>query len=196
VIFLTLDKSDLLKYINLYSQAEDFSDSVRKSNSINSFLSILINNNIILREKIKSYITNVSSAITLLNEDISEMSLAFIRYSAEIEKEIGTEVDPRQHSKYKDIFQLFNSYKEAKYYGNDIKNLKEKFYSPLQEVLLDHRKDPRISGILKCCINALKNLHSIEAERNYFSVSMKKIISLYQDNLTSLPEIISFLGKK
>lgn len=194
-LFKSLDKNELIKYIELNNKKTDFKEIVKISNSTNGYVSILVHLYETLREKFNRYLSGTSKHTTSLSLSLQEFSSAFKDYGVELEKELQS--DPLDDVRYKPIAELYSSQimpnlKEGKF--NPFV-LRKEFFLPLVDILAYLRLDPRTKGLASAMTNGLNAIKGIELEKDYMSKNLNSIITQYKEQLTELDKLINKIAK-
>lgn len=187
-IFKSLDKSDLLKFIQRHKK-NNYAEAVKISNQTHGFVSIMIRLYSTLQEKYKEYTQGVSKHTATVNENLQALSKAFAYYGAAIEQEI--QADPSGDARVKPISDLFDKYIEPHRDDGayDLFELNDYFFQPLTKIFAMLRHDQRsypMADATLACINAIKG---IRMEKHYWAENTKSIIELYQEQLKALPTL-------
>ena len=186
-IFKSMDKSDLLKYIERHKK--NYPDVIKVSNRSHGFVSILTRLYDTLQEKYKEYINGSSKHISTVNENLQALSKAFANYGLALERELGA--NPIDDRRYRPIQDLFDKYIEPHRADGafDLFELDEHFFQPLIKILADLRHDERtiqMSDATLACINGIKG---IRMEKRYWKKNTLSITDLYSGQLSDLKNI-------
>ena len=189
-IFKSLDKSDLLKYIE-NNKIKEPAKAVLASNRVHGFISIMVNHNEQLTKKHEEYLKGVSSYSNDITKGLQTLSSDFAYYGVDLEKEIGK--DPSNDPRYKPLLELFN--KELLPHLTDgeynIFELELTFFNPLIMILAHSRTDERVNAMLKSTSNCLIAIKGVKMEKIYFKENIETIINRYEEDTLELPLIIS-----
>jgi hypothetical protein len=191
-IFKTLDKADFIKYLEKFN-SEDYENSIKLSNKVNSFTTTLKYNFDNLKLKFDEYLSGTSSHTTNLTSNLQELCKAFANYGVLLEKEI--QADPINDVRYKPIYDLFESEIIPKMETGDynIYELEKKFFNPLKSVVADLRLDDKINEIAKYSSNCVSCIKGIKMEKHYLSENLATLIKRYIEYGTQLKEILAEL---
>lgn len=194
-LFKSLDKNELIKYIEINNKKTEFKEIVKISNSTNGYVSILVHLYETLQEKFNRYLSGTSKHTTSLSLSLQEFSSAFKDFGVELEKELQS--DPLNDPRYQPIAELYSTQimpflKEGKF--NPFV-LRREFFLPLVEILAHLRLDPRTKGLATAMTNGLNAIKGIELEKLYMSKNLKSIISQYNKQLTELDKLINKIEK-
>jgi hypothetical protein len=189
-IFNSLDKSDFVKFIQT-SLSKNYKDSVLFSSKVNSFISILKNNNANLRIKFKEYLDGTSLHSSKLNSGLQEFLREFADYGVLIEQEL--QGDPIQHPGYNALLTLLDKEITPKLKTGDyeIYDLDTNFFTPLFIIFGHLRLDSRTKKMVDIgsqCINSIKG---IKMEKRYLSENFTTLISHYKEDVKDLKEILT-----
>jgi hypothetical protein len=187
-VFKSLDKSELLKYLELYRLT--FQDAVNVSNEINGFISVLSNHHSVLKGKWEEYSTERSKHTTALNENIQGLLSAFASYQVSLEKELHA--DPVDDPRFRPILDLMNEHiwPHLETGAFDPFHLKEAFFTPLTVILANFRHDERVQTMATFTASCLSSIKQINMEKYYLNKNVATIIERYQNDLAELPDII------
>lgn len=194
-IYKSLDKNELIKFIELNNKKTDFKGIVKISNSTNGYISILVHLYETLREKFNRYLSGTSEHTTSPSWSLQEFSSAFRDYGVELEKELNS--DPLNDPRYKPIAELYSSqimpYLKQGNFNPFV--LRREFFLPLVEIFAHLRLDPRTKGLSSAMTKGLNAIKGIELEKDYMSKNLKSIISQYKEQLTELNILINKIKK-
>jgi hypothetical protein len=194
-VFKSLDKNELIKYIQLNNKKTDFKEIVKISNSTNGYVSILVHLYETLREKFNRYLSGISEHTTSLSLSLQSFSSEFRDYGVELEKELNA--DPINDARYKPIAELYSS-QIMPYLRDGNFNpfvLKREFFQPLVEILAHMRLDPRTKGLASSMTKGINAVKGIELEKQYMSKNLKSIIKQYKEQLVELEKLITKIEK-
>lgn len=194
-IFMSLDKSDLLKFIEQHTK-KNYPEAVVLSNKINGFINIVKSSNKNLRWKFTEYSDGVSKYITEVTKNLTLLSRAFGNYCVELEQELGT--DPIHDERYIAIRNLFDAeiepFRES---GNfELYRLHDNFFIPFNNILAQLRHDSRTNKMAEYvgyCVDAIKGM---KMEKQYLKENFETIEGRYQDNLAELPTIVGIIEER
>ncbi len=187
-IFKSLDKSDLLKFIDRHNK-NNYRKTVTLSNQTHGFISILMRLHSTLEEKYNDYIKGTSQHISTTNENLQELSRNFAHYGVAFERELGK--DPMNDQGYRPILDLFIKYIEPhrKDGAFDLFELDEFFFKPLTYIFATLRHDERTKAMADATLGCVNGIKGIRMEKHYWAENTKSIIHLYQEQLKALPAI-------
>ncbi|PKH49535.1 hypothetical protein CXF68_01995 [Tenacibaculum sp. Bg11-29] len=190
-VFKSLDKNELIIYIELNNKKKVFEEIVKISNSTNGYVSILEHLYETLREKFNRYLSGTSKHTTSLSLSLQEFSSAFKDYGVELEKESNS--DPLNDPRYIPIADLHSAqimpYLRAGNFNPFV--LRREFFLPLVEIMAHLRLDPRTKGIASAMTKGLNAIKGIELEKDYMSKNLESIIKQYKGQLTELEKLIN-----
>lgn len=194
-VFKSLDKNDLIKYIELNNKKTDFKEIVKISNSTHGYVSILEHLYETLRDKFNRYLTGTSKHTTSLSLSLQDFSSAFKDYGVELEKELNS--DPLDDPRYRPIADLYSAqimpYLKEGNFNPFV--LRREFFLPLVDILAHLRLDPKTKGLAKAMTKGLNAIRGIELEKDYISKNLDSIITQYNKQLTGLEELINKIKK-
>lgn len=191
-IFKSLDKSDLLKFLEK-NKRKNYKDAVLSSNKIHGYISILTSHYESLRSKFDEYLNGISTHTSSLTQNLQSLMKAFGTYGVALEKELNG--DPIDDPRYQPILNLFNSqimsYMDD---GNfDIYKLESDFFIPLIQILGLLRHDERISQLSEYTSNCLNFIKGIKMEKRYLTENFETIKSYYKERLIELENVVKEL---
>ncbi|GAB5564261.1 MAG: hypothetical protein Wins2KO_13240 [Winogradskyella sp.] len=194
-VFKSLDKNELIKYIELNNKKIDFKEIVRISNNTHGYVSVIEHLNETLKEKFNRYRSGTSEHTTSLSLSLQEFSSAFRDYGVELEKELNS--DPLDDPRYRPIADLYSAqimpYLKEGNFNPFV--LRREFFLPLVDILAHLRLDPRTKGLAKAMTKGLNAIRGIELEKDYMSKNLDSIITQYNQQLTGLEELINKIKK-
>lgn len=193
--FKTLDKSELLRYIELF-RSVDYNDAVKKSNKVVSAVNVLASHYVNLKDKFNEFLKNTSAFSTALNGDLQSLLQAFAKYGVSLEQEL--QGNPSNDPRYKPIADLFNAHIYPKQEsGNfDVYDLKNNFFIPLMKVLGHFRQDERTFELAHYTTACLNDIHGIKAEKSYMIKNAETIRERYTKELEAIPQLLSQIARK
>lgn len=194
-VFKSLDKSELIKFIEQKNAGLDFKKVVKISNRTNGYISILEHLYKTIDEKFDKYLAGVSKYTSEFTKNIQAFNLAFADYGVALEREIGG--DHINHARYKPLAELYTEYIVPHLTDGKFNPylLNEKFFLPIVSILSHYRLEPQtkpLSNIITACLSSIKG---IRMEKHYITENIKALIILYQKQLDDLNEITSQLEK-
>lgn len=194
-IFKSLDKSELLKFIETSSK-KGYLECVQISNRTNGFISVTASIQDSLKEKFGAFLKESSTHITLFSKNLNNLCLAFADFGAEIEKEIKS--DPSKDSRFSEMSKLFQDhiFSKSKEGNYDVPQLEDSFFRPLITELSKLRLDDRTKELRQITARCRTDIRGIIMEREYMTENTKKIIELYENQVKDLPEVIRELERK
>lgn len=188
--FKTLDKSELLRYIELF-KSTTYDEAVKKSNKVVSAVNVLASHYANLKEKFNEFLKNTSSYNTSMTGNLQSLLQAFAKYGVSLEHEL--QGNPSNDQRYKPIADLFNTHIYPKQEsGNfDVYELKDNFFIPLMKILGHFRQDERTFELAHFTTSCLNDIHGIKAEKSYMIKNAKTIKERYEKELESIPKVLS-----
>ena len=173
-VFKSLDKSDLLRYIEIDSKIP-YEQVVKNSNRTHGYISVLIHLHETLKTKFSNYLSETSNHINSFTKSLQSLLIAFVDYGVSLESEL--KVDPIDDPSYKPIFDLFSTHILPKMEKGDFNvfELREIFFSPLLHLLSQNRLDDRIRPLSIFVSSCLNDIKGIEMENIYLTESMTHI---------------------
>lgn len=194
-VFKSLDKNDLIKYIEFNNKKTDFKEIVKISNSTHGYVSVLEHLFETLREKFNRYLSGTSKHTTSLSLSLQDFSSAFKDYGVELEKELNS--DPLDDPRYRPIADLYSAqimpYLREGNFNPFV--LRREFFLPLVDILAHLRLDPRTKGLAKAMTKGLNAIRGIELEKDYMSKNLESIITQYNGQLTGIEELVNKIKK-
>ena len=190
VVFNTMDKNDLIEYIELNHKKTDFKEVISISNKIHGYTSILIHLHETLKEKFHKYLTGTSIHTKSLNKGLQSFNLAFKNYGVELEKELNS--DPYQDKRYKPIADLYSKYIIPNIQDGNFNPfiLEKDFFMPLVSVLSHLRLDNRTTDLSQSVTASLSAIKGIKLEKTYMTENVNTILTHYKEQVTELKTII------
>lgn len=190
-VFKSLDKNDLIKFIELRNKKSPFGDVVKISNNVHGNISILVHLHETIQNKFERYQDVTSKYTTFLTKSLQAFHRAFRKYGVEIEKEIGA--SPIEDPQYKLIADLYLTeiYPNLEDGNFNPFVLEKEFYRPLVDILADLRSDERTDDLYFAVHSALNDIKGIKMERGYMMKITKKILQRYNEQLSALKIIIA-----
>ena len=190
-IFNSLDKNELIKFIELNNKKVDFKEIVKISNRTNVYLTMLIHLSETLKENFNIYKTETSKHITSISLSLQLFTGALRDYEIEIEKELN--FDPIDDPRLKPIIELYDSQiKPFLQEGNfNPFVLKKDFFQPIVAMLFMLRQDTRTKELSSSLTIGLTAIKGLEMEKSYFSENLKYIITNYYNQLLRLDNVIN-----
>lgn len=194
-VFKSLDKSELIKFIELKNKNLDFKNVIKISNRTNGYISILEHLFKTTNEKFEKYLAGISKNTAEFTINIQAFNLAFADYGIAIEKEIGA--DPINDPRYRPLAELYTEYIIPHLADGNFNPyvLDEHFFLPMVNILSRYRLEPQtkpLSNVITACLSSIKG---IRLEKYYITENIKALIILYQKQLEELDEITSQLEK-
>lgn len=202
-IFKSLDKSDLLKYIE--SKGVGFfqcktkataDNAVKTSNQVHGMINILTHLHESLKDKFNEFLNGWSEHSATVNQNLQLLSQAFAWYGVDLEQELNG--DPVDDPRYRPILDLFTTHiEDHREDGNfNLFELQANFFWPLIQILGRLRHDERVREMNKQsseCFNAVKG---IRMEKRYWLKNVETISARYSENLGFLHEIINTIERR
>lgn len=194
-VFKSLDKSELIKYIELKNKKLDFKKTIKISNRTNGYISILEHLQKTLNEKFDKYLAGISNNTSEFTKNIQAFNLAFADYGVALEKEIGG--DPINDPRYRPLADLYTEHIIPRLTDGKFNPylLDEQFFLPIVNILSHYRLEPQtkpLSNVITACLSSIK---ALRMEKHYITENIKALIILYQKQLDDLDEITSQLEK-
>ncbi|WP_163326322.1 hypothetical protein [Draconibacterium mangrovi] len=194
-IFKSLDKNELIKYIEMKNKKADFSDIVKISNRTHGYISILVFLHSSLKEKFEKFIEQSSKYTEALSMNLQSFGVAFAEYGIEIERE--TESAPNEDARYKPIADLYNA--QIVPYLDDGKFipsiLKRDFFIPVLNILNSIRLDTRTKPLFISSSGAMNNIKAIQMEKQYINEIATTMIKRYKELSAKLNDIVQNIEK-
>jgi hypothetical protein len=194
-LFKSLDKNELIKYIEFKNKKTEFKEIVKISNSTNGYISILVQVYENLQEMVNKYLSQTVKHIDSLSISLQEFDRAFKYYGVDLERELNP--DPLYGIMYKSITELYSS-QVAPYLEKGNFNpfmLREKFFTPLLDILYRLRLDPRTDGLYSAMAKGLIAIKNIELEKDYMLNNLNGTITQYKIMLPELDKLINKIAK-
>lgn len=194
-IFKSLDKADLIKYIESFS-GKNYDDSVLASNRVHGYVNILAIHHDSLKEKFEAFLEKTSEHTTLFSRHLQALMRAFGNYGVELEEELKQ--DPMNNPRYLPIYQLFDKHiipfmTSGEY---DVYALERDFFIPLIQILGHLRLDKKINVMSDEVSACLIEIKGIKMEKGYLEENLQNLIKRYEDDLKELPEIVKEIKNK
>lgn len=192
-VFKSLDKSELIKSIELKNKGLDFKKIIKISNRTNGYISILEHLHKTINEKYDKYLAEISKTTSEFTKNIQAFNLAFGDYGVALEKEIGGV--PINDPRYRPLADLYTEYITPRLTDGKFNPylLDEHFFLPIVNILSHYRLEPQtkpLSNVITSCLSSIK---AIRMEKHYITENIKVLIILYQKQLDDLDEITSQL---
>ncbi|GAP71194.1 hypothetical protein SAMD00024442_1_7 [Candidatus Symbiothrix dinenymphae] len=185
-VFKSLDKNDLLSFIERNNKNNDFKEIVKISNKTNGFISSLSELHSKLREKFEKFMTKTDEYTINLqkfNEPLAD-------YFNLVEKKCGE--DCYNLPNYKPMADLYSKYimaqEDSKF--NPFLLEKEFFLPLLTHIFTNLRYDERIKPLRVSITESLNNIKNLKLEREYIKESVVKITEMYEKQLMDLNSIV------
>ncbi len=219
-IFKSLDKSDLLKYVENHKKniliqlfkilfrkpseiqnvllifkekkRNNFEHAVKVSNTTHGFISAINH----LFETVKNYYSEYKSNFSVIHNSFSENFRLFNRSLGEYEVSLKKEplTNDEQKESYIQIMELLrvniNEVTDQKY---DIFNLEKVFFIPLLIPLNKLRIDNRTKDLIDYNSRCMTDIKKLRRENEYFIINVKNTIERYQKQLKGLKKIVEDL---
>lgn len=194
-VFKSLDKSELIKYIELKNKKLDFKIIIKISNRTNGYISILEHLHKTINDKFDKYLEGISKHTSEFTKNIQAFNLAFADYGVALEKELG--VDPVNDPRYRPLVDLYTEHIIPHLTDGKFNPylLDEQFFLPIVNILSHYRLEPQtkpLSIVITACLSSIK---ALRMEKHYITENIKALIILYQKQLEDLDEITSLLEK-
>ncbi len=194
-VFKSLDKSELIKFIELEHKNLDFKKVVKVSNRTNGYISILEHLYKTIDEKFDKYLAGISQHTSEFTKNIQAFNLAFADYGVALEREIGG--DPINDPRYRPLAELYTEYIIPRLVDGKFNPyiLDNHFFLPIVNILSHYRLEPQtkpLSNIITACLSSIK---AIRMEKHYITENIKALIILYKKQLDDLDEVTSKLEK-
>lgn len=194
-VFKSLDKNELIQYIESKYRKSEYKDIVKISNKTHGYISILVNLYSNLKEKFDKYLSQTSFYVEALNKNLQSFNVAFAEYGVEIEKEIKTE--PINDQRYKPIVDLYSTFilphMEDGKFNPFI--LQTDFFLPVISHLSKYRLEPITKPLLVASNEALNNIKGIKMEKYYMTEIINTMIVRYDDLLKDINDIVNAIEK-
>jgi hypothetical protein len=194
-VFKSLDKSELIKFIELKNKKLDFKKVIKISNRTNGYISILEHLHKTVNEKFDNYLAGISKYTSEFTKNIQAFNLAFADYGVALEKETGG--DPFNDPRYQPLADLFTKYIIPHLTDGRFNPyvLDEHFFLPSVNILSHYRLEPQTKPLINVITACLSSIKAIRAEKEYITENIKALITLYQKQLDDLDDITSQLEK-
>lgn len=188
--FKSLDKNDLLKYIESKNSKTDFKELVKISNRIHGYINIISSLYLTLIEKYKDFNLETSKHTNTLSKSLQDFNRTFAEYGIEIENEI--EADPTTDLRYEPIAELYKKYIIPNIQSGNFNpyELGEDFFKPTLYILAEFRHDQKIKPLTNRISACLNDIKALKLEKEYMISNAKKISSLLSIEILRLDEII------
>ena len=188
-IFKSLDKSDLLKFLEK-NKSKNYKDAVLSSNKIHGYISILTSHYESLKSKIEENLKGTSAHTSSLTQNLQSLMKAFGTYGVLLEKELKG--DPIDDPRYRPILDLFNN--EIMPFMKDgdfeIYKLESDFFIPLIQILGLLRHDERTNELSEYTSNCLNFIKGIKMEKRYLTENFETVESYYKEKLLELENVV------
>lgn len=194
-VFKSLDKSELIKFIELKNNKLDFKKVIKISNRTHGYISILEHLFKTINEKFDKYLAGISKNTSEFTKNIQAFNLAFADYGVTIEKEFGG--DPFNDPRYSPLADLYTEYITPHLTDGKFNPyvLDELFFLPIVNILSHYRLEPQTKPLSNVITACLSSINGIRMEKHYITENIKALIILYQKQLDDLEEITSQLVK-
>lgn len=210
-IFKSLDKNELIKYIELNNgkawykrplirskneKSVEFKKIVRISNRTHGYISILSHQSNMINERYNAFLAGTSKHITEFTKDLQLFIAEFRKFSLSIEME-GKNIAEEPISA--PIVQLYMHYIAPRIIDGKYNPflLRDDFFAPVVEHLTVHRSDSRTIPLVSAAICCLDNIAGIQMERTYMIENINIIATTYKELADGLqPMIDEIAGKK
>lgn len=189
-IFKSLDKSEILKYIerkkNLDSKA-----AVQISNKIHGFTSIVASTDEALRKKYEEHKNGISKHIEGFNLSLQALLLEFTIYGKLILRE--TRQDPSLDQRYQPILALFNAHilpgmRTGEF---DLFQLQVNFFEPLSQIFTQHVMDENVHQMAVASSKCTFYINGIRMEKRYWKKNMEDTQERYEKQLLELEIVVN-----
>lgn len=193
-IFKTLDKSDLLKFIER-KKKNSFHKAIELSNSLHGFISITAGLNSSLEKKYEEYLSGYSEQIKALNGKLLLLGQVLGKWHVNLEQSLNG--DPMNTPKYATIFNLYANEVLIHAGGNRLNpfTIRNTFFIPVIPLLAALRHDPialELSNIVADCLHVITGLSK---EKKYLTENVDTIMNRYQKQIEELKDIIQDIDK-
>lgn len=194
-IFKSLDKGELLKYIQSQRKA-DFKDIVKASNTVHGYIAILTYLYETLKSDFEKYQTESTVWVNSLNTNLQSLLRESADYGILIENQTGK--DPISDPQYKLITDLITKYIMPKSQTGDydVFLLEKEFFIPLLTILGNLRLDFRTKNLSNYTSYCLNDIKAIRLEKQYFKENLTMIISNYKQQLVEFETITKTIENK
>jgi hypothetical protein len=195
-IFKSLDKNELIKYVEMNNRKSDFNEIVKISNRTHGYISILVFLHSSLKEKFQEFLDQSSKFTEALSENLQSFGVAFTKFGIEIEKE--TNSAPNKDGRYKPIAELYTAQiiphlEDGRFIPSV---LKKEFFIPVLNLLNTMRLDPKTEPLFIASSRAMNNIKAIEMEKHYINEIVITMIAHYKELSTKLNVIIIDIEKQ
>jgi len=189
-IFKSMDKNELIKYIELNNSKKEFKEIVKISNRTNGYISILVHLYETLREKFEKFLKGISTHTTSLSLSLQSFNSAFREYGVELERELNS--DPYNDPRYKPIADLYSAQIIPYLQGGNFNPfvLEKKFFIPLVEILAELRLDGRTKELVSAMTSGRNAIKGIQLEKQYMTENIKTILKHYEEQMVDLENIV------
>ena len=189
-VFKSMDKNELIKFIELNNSKNEFKEIVKISNRTNGYVSILVHLHETLREKFEKFLTGISTHTTSLSLSLQSFNSAFREYGVELERELNAE--PYNDPRYKPIADLYSAQIIPYLQGGNFNPfvLEKEFFIPLVGILAGLRLDGRTKELASAMTAGLNAIKGIQLEKQYMSENIKTLLKHYKEQMTDLENII------
>jgi hypothetical protein len=190
-VFNSLDKNELIKFIELNNKKVDFKEIVKISNRTNGYVTMLIHLSETLKEKFNRYRTESSKHTTSISLSLQLFTRALSDYEIQLEKELN--FDPINDPRLKPFLELYDSQiKPFLQEGNfNPFLLRKDFFQPMVAILAMLRQDTRTKELSSSVTKGLTAIKGLEMEKSYLSENLKYIITGYDKQLLELENVIN-----
>jgi len=193
-IFKSLDKNELIQFIENNNKKLKFTEIVKISNKIHGYTSILIHLSETLKEKFNKFLSGVSLHTTSLSKNLQSFLRAFADFGVYIERQ--TE-NPMLDARYKPIAELYKEHitpylNEGDY---NVFVLDKDFFMPIIDILSHQRFDESIKPLTRATTSCLDDIKGIRFEKKYMTDNVKTILEHYNEQIENLDKIINKIEK-
>lgn len=193
-IFTSLDKSELLRYIELYC-TQNYREAVRRSNQVIGEIDILQYNYDAMDEKLKSFLSETSKHTTRFMEHLQLLMVRFKEFGIWLHETRG--IDPLTIPEFKEINDLFDAHIRPKQESGDydVYELKTFFFHPLIQKLLPFFNTEKGLELNHIATNCLNEIHLIKAEKGYMAENAEILKQRYKEQQPRIEAVAMNLAR-
>lgn len=194
-IFKTLDKSELLRYLEI--KKTNYAEAVKTSNSTHGYINILMHTYESLKEKFEAYLSESSNLTRSFSNNLGALRMAYADYGVELEKKNGGQDPVSVHSEFAQLTTLMGTHIVPLMQSGEYNpfEMQQNFFGPFLMILSSLRLDDDAKPLTKLTSSCLTDIAGLRMERRYLEENFTIILDRYRRSLSELSTVVDNLEK-
>lgn len=195
-IFKTLDKSELLRYLELKKNC--YAEAVKVSNSTHGYINILTHTYEALKDKFEDYLNATSNITTSFSKNLSALRIAYADYGVAIEKKNPGKDPIKINPDFAHLTNLMSIHILPKMQTGDYNpfEMDQNFFAPFLKILSNIRLDDDSRTLTTFTSACLTDIAGLRMERQYLRINFTTISDRYKESLSELDNVVANLENK